>query len=131
MSQVSQARAAGAVAWRGRNRETVYIPVDVAPIVAVAPGVEAAPGVEVASEPLAVETGVALSSFTLASSVLNSAAYVEGIAEENHGGRDVSSRAAKTRLVASPVMEATEAAEAADAAISLNTAGGTYDDTRD
>lgn len=94
INQVSQAKAAGPVVWRGRNRVAGYIPVDVAPIVAVAPGVEAAPGVEVAAEPLAVERGVALSSFKLASSVLNSAAYVEGIAEENHGGRDVSSRAA-------------------------------------
>lgn len=67
---------------------------DIAPSVVVAPGVDAAPGVEVAAEPLAVETGVSLNSFKLASSVLNSATYVEGIAEENHGGRDVSSRAA-------------------------------------
>lgn len=85
-NQVSQVRADGKVVWCGQSGEAKYIPVDVAPSVA--------PGVDVAAEPSAVESDVALNSFRLASSALNSAAYVEGIAKENHGGRDVSSRAA-------------------------------------
>lgn len=56
------------------------------------PRVEVAPGTRIADQLLVVETGAALSSFRLASSVLSSAEFWEGTAEENHDGRDVSIR---------------------------------------
>lgn len=87
--------------------------------------------VEVAEELLSVETGVAIISFRRASRVLICAAYVAGIAEENHGGRVGPSRASYTRLLASPVTEAAEAADATDSARSLSTAGGMYVEIRD
>ncbi|KAI7779596.1 hypothetical protein LA080_000708 [Diaporthe eres] len=71
--------------------------------------VDVVPGVKVAADSLAVES-VALNSFKLASNALICAAQ---------------------DWVASPVTEATQAAEATDAASSLNTAGGMYVDIRD
>ena len=60
----------------------------------VGAGDDVAPDIVVAADLLVVDTGVALSSFRLASSVINSAKYSEQTTKENHGGRDVSSRSA-------------------------------------
>lgn len=88
-------------------------------------------GAVAAGKLLVVETVASLSPFRLVSSILNFAVYSRGVAEENHDGRDVSSRTEYKRLVASPVTVATEAADATDAAISLKVAGEKCVEIRD
>lgn len=85
-------------------------------------GGEVDPNIVVAIELLG-ETGVALNSIRLAFSALSSAEYSEGMAEKNHGGRDVSPRATHRRLVASPATGASETADVTYTVISLRTMG--------